>query len=341
MSEDYPSDSLHAPLFIVGMHRSGTKLLRELLRNHSKIFLTTAETELLPVWDGWIRRHGPPESPAKFRRFFEDQRDLPFFHFLKSDGLKLGEGEWYGACPDFSLAGLFYGLVLANVNARQRSLTGADPKDRFLAGEIWGDKSPNYRYHLPLIKKIFPEARVLLIVRDPRDYALSVRNGWGKSLTRAVYRWRMDMGRLLEELPRSGLAYHIIRYEDLLNHPVGVLRECCGFLSLEFESGMDLLDRTVEKIGDTRGAKSIQRANQFKFRERLKPRQIRRLEEISWPVLKYFGYRVELATREKKLSTPTRAFFFLYDVMALVRRQAGLTGLRAALAHYWGQARQR
>ena len=42
--------AFHGPLFVVGMPRSGTKLLRGLLNEHSRIGIPLNETEFLPHW---------------------------------------------------------------------------------------------------------------------------------------------------------------------------------------------------------------------------------------------------------------------------------------------------
>ena len=45
---------------------------------------------------------------------------------------------------------------------------------------IWGDKTPGYLLHDELLMQIFPSAKFIHIIRDPRDYVLSVNHTWGK-----------------------------------------------------------------------------------------------------------------------------------------------------------------
>ncbi|NIQ52190.1 MAG: sulfotransferase, partial [Gammaproteobacteria bacterium] len=43
----------------------------------------------------------------------------------------------------------------------------------------WGDKSPGYLTKLPLLRRMFPEAKFVNIIRDGRDVFLSVKRlGW-------------------------------------------------------------------------------------------------------------------------------------------------------------------
>ena len=37
----------------------------------------------------------------------------------------------------------------------------------------WGDKTPLYMQHLPLLERLFPSARFVHLIRDGRDAALS------------------------------------------------------------------------------------------------------------------------------------------------------------------------
>ena len=44
---------------------------------------------------------------------------------------------------------------------------------------IWGEKTPGHLVWLPQIWEMYPEARLLITVRDPRDIALSYDDRWG------------------------------------------------------------------------------------------------------------------------------------------------------------------
>src|SRR5262245_12693694 len=49
--------SWEGPMFIVGMPRSGTKLLRGLLDQHPRIRILQTETEFLPFLSAWVDGH--------------------------------------------------------------------------------------------------------------------------------------------------------------------------------------------------------------------------------------------------------------------------------------------
>src|SRR5690606_34430729 len=56
---------------------------------------------------------------------------------------------------------------------------------------IVGDKTPEYITRVPLLAQLFPRAKFVHIMRDPRDYVVSIRKAWGKSLPRAAQRWKI------------------------------------------------------------------------------------------------------------------------------------------------------
>ncbi len=93
-----PPSTWEGPLFIVGMPRSGTKLLRGLLSKHPRIRILAAETDFLPFIEEWVERHGNPATPQAFEQLAHDMKRRELF--------QLPTG---GARP-VSLAGLAFGL---------------------------------------------------------------------------------------------------------------------------------------------------------------------------------------------------------------------------------------
>src|SRR5439155_18919139 len=95
--------------------------------------------------------------------------------------------------------------------------TGLIDSGRFL---YYGNKTPQYTELLRPLLNLFPATKLILIVRDIRDVALSFEKKWGKSgvLCAHKWNWRMHHGlACLDSLPRG--QWHILRYEDLLRDP--------------------------------------------------------------------------------------------------------------------------
>jgi hypothetical protein len=157
------------------MPRSGTKLLRDLLNNHPAIGIPAAETEFLPDWAQRWPEFGDLSDRATFQAFAERQAGSPYFVYLREEqGHQLNIDAWYAACLGFGTAAVFEALIRTDA---------ASPRG---GGRIWGDKSPGYVQHIALLNRLWPACRVIHIVRDVRDYALSIDQAWGKDRLRAA-----------------------------------------------------------------------------------------------------------------------------------------------------------
>ena len=65
-------NKFNGPVFIVGMPRSGTKLFRELLNNHSKLAFPPNESEILPYWSKNWHVYGDLTKFENFKRFYDE-----------------------------------------------------------------------------------------------------------------------------------------------------------------------------------------------------------------------------------------------------------------------------
>jgi Tfp pilus assembly protein PilF len=115
------------------------------------------------------------------------------------------------------------------------------------ASRIVVDKLPLNIIFLPLIRRVFPEAKVLFVLRDPRDVVLSCfqqRFGMNAAMVQflqietaaAYYDKVMGLGLLCRE--RLGLDIHELRYEATVANLEQTARDLTGFLGLEFEPAM-------------------------------------------------------------------------------------------------------
>jgi tetratricopeptide (TPR) repeat protein len=138
---------------------------------------------------------------------------------------------------------------------------GVDP-----AGKVFIDKNPFNTLKLPLIHKLFPHARIIFAVRDPRDVVLSCfRRRF--NLNSSTYEF-LDLGRtaanyhdtmrLAETLrPKQRLAEHRLVYERLIEDFPGEARATCDFIGVDWRE--DLVDVAARgRRGDVASASSAQ-----------------------------------------------------------------------------------
>jgi hypothetical protein len=161
----------------------------------------------------------------------------------------------------------------------------------------WVEKTPDHLPHVGLIRRLMPNAKILRIVRDPRDVALSLCNvPWGPTtILRALRLWH-DYDAASEPFFAEDQNSLTIRYEDLVGSPVATLQSVCGFLGEEFEQKMlDTADATTHvNSSDTpwkrKVAERIDATRVEVWRRELPPEQNRLAEALLGNRLQAFRY---------------------------------------------------
>jgi Sulfotransferase family len=170
----------------------------------------------------------------------------------------------------------------------------------------WGDKTPMYMRHLRLLRRLFPGAQYVHLIRDGRDAALSFLSlppgvafeTWGhpRSVSGFACLWRREVvaARRLGRLLGAG-RYLELRYEDLVADAEGALRRVCAFAGLPYESGMT----------DHAGSASAEKAHQQSLRRPLTRRlrdwrdemsaaDVRAFEGVAGDLLRALGYDTDV-----------------------------------------------
>jgi len=313
----------NGPLFIVGMPRSGTKLLRTLLNEHSRISIPEVETHFLPLWKTEWQSYGDLFAPAAFGAFYQRAIRLPYFLYLSEEQDIISEDDWYGRCIDFGIADVFRALMQHDAGIG--------------AGEeiIWGDKTPSYLTHLPLLEELYPSARYIHIVRDVRDYCLSSNQAWGKHMLRAAQSWSIRIGQLREHAAPIGDRLLQIRYEDLLADPRLTLSAVCDHLDIGFEESMLTPSKSAENLGDTRGHFEIVTGNINKYIERIPTATLRKIESITSSELKAYGYPSAYTGPLLRVSVAELLLYRLLDGINLFRFEIRQRGLMKGVILRW------
>jgi tetratricopeptide (TPR) repeat protein len=117
-----------------------------------------------------------------------------------------------------------------------------------ISGKVFVDKYPMNTLKLPLIARLFPNAKILFACRDPREVVLAcfrrrfkMNAAMYELLTvpgaAALYDRVMGFGELMR--PAFGANWHVVRYESLVADFARQTRAICEFLGLEWIAGMD------------------------------------------------------------------------------------------------------
>jgi hypothetical protein len=199
-------------------------------------------------------------------------------------------------------AGLTKEDIRENISQRIKLRYGKDLDDlmRSEGKSVWGLKDPELTHYLTDLKSFLPEARFIVITRDPRAVVNSyMENKWGlgtNAYTGAL-RWRDEIRTQLAfeaELPREVLR---IRYEDLVVHPKATLDRVCQFIDAPFDDAMLAHDQQKSFIrrgrenADT--ARALDESLTRKWKDKLSSHEIAVIDSICRGVMVEVGYSPE------------------------------------------------
>jgi Sulfotransferase family len=292
-------------VFLVGCTRSGTTLLRRVADAHPQLAVLPEQQWLPRYWewrvgvapDGTVRRELLDLLLAD-RRFMA--LDLPFK-------------------PVADLVETVPPPAYARFVTELFDLYGRHKEKRLV-----GEKTPKYVRHMPTLNALWPEAKIVHLIRDGRDVALSLLD-WDKAernvgrfptwdedrvTTAALYwEWNVRLGR--EDGARLAPGkYHELRYESLVADPERECARLCAFLSVPYDPAML---RFNEGRARPQGGLSAKKAWQpitpglRDWREQLAQRELIRFEAAAGRLLDDLGYeRATEAPFKNDLARATR-----------------------------------
>ena len=282
------SETVNPYAFVVGAARSGTTLLQRMLDAHPQLAVVN-ETYWLPrkfrertglTRDGLVTASLVPQLLAspKFSRMGVTEEDL----------LALLSGAEQ----------LRYEHFVAQIFDLYASRQGKP---------FAGDKTPGYVRRIEQIHELWPRARFVHIIRDPRDLCLSMlewRSGartagqfgtWEMDpvISTALYwRYSVAIGREAGEALGADL-YQEVRYEDQVSSPEAELERICRFLRLPYAESMTRFHegRTRRKPGRSSKAQWLPpTAGLRDWRAQLPPGDVERIEAAAGDLLEGLGY---------------------------------------------------
>ena len=269
------TDGARPPFFVVGSARSGTTLLRLILNAHPEVAVPPESRFVIELHTG--------RDVVEAEGFLKELASHPRFRTWE-----LPVERVRAELPDG--ANLPYGKAVA---AAYRAYAKAHGKSR------WGDKTPRYVEHIPLLARLFPEARFVHLVRDGRNVALSYADvPFGpKTVGKAARLW----SRRVEAGLRDGRAlgperYTEVRYERLVTEPEAQVKELCDFLDLNFDPGMlEYSERARNAILSRASAFNVHvterpNPNVRSWEESMPPGLVEIFEAVAGDILSALGY---------------------------------------------------
>src|SRR5437667_2538183 len=242
--------------FIAGQAKSGTTLLAALLDGHPELLVLPQETAYFPTALTKYGRRG--------RR--------PQFDYLTTESFSRvlfgGEPKWrgheYTDFPQQKFLEIFERAAFEPANAGRDLLALMAESYAATLGiplgslKRWVEKTPANRNHVAAILARFPDAKLLVTIRDPRailatQIALEkTRKTRRFSVYYVIAHWRVA-AKLARRVRSGDVPGLFVQFEQLVSEPANVIKDVCDYLEVAFDPEVVL---TPTKVGRPWGGNS-------------------------------------------------------------------------------------
>lgn len=283
-----------APIFVLGCPRSGTTVLYHMLLSTGHFAIYRAESQ---VFDMIAPRFGNLRTARDRGRLADAWIGSWLF---ERSGLDR-EGLRDRIVDDCHNPGDFLSLVMESIASKQ-------------GVSRWADCTPNHLLHIPEIKRTVPEARVIHIIRDGRDVALSLaKANWarplpwrkGQALEAAAVYWDWIVGRGRADGKKIAPDYVEVSFEQLVTDPRVILENLSSFVGVNLDYDA-IRQAGIGSISEPNSSFPDEQGESFhpvgRWRQKLSPAQLIRVELLIGKRLQGTGY--DLSSQIAKRSAP-------------------------------------
>jgi hypothetical protein len=276
--------------FIVGCPRSGTTLLLRMVASHPDVAVIPELGWIAPTYE---RRDRLTPDGRVTREFLDHLARRGFGRFARlpmtpDEVRALGDER-----PDLRYADLV-ALLFDRYGAERGKA-------------IVGNKTVAAVRFVRTLHELFPDARIVHLIRDGRDVALSATN-WRRAerlaedfstwraepLSTAALWWEWHVRRGREAGAEIGPEhYRELRYEALVADPEGECRALAEFLGIPYDDGMVRFHegKTRDEAGlDAKHAWLPPTPGLRDWRTQLDPEDVERFEAVAGDLLEELGY---------------------------------------------------
>lgn len=209
--------------FITGRGRSGTWLLQSILDTHPEICVTPEALFIIHLYEKYIgtKKWTTQQKNNFIKDLLSEEKIKDWWQVMpKSIGELL---EKYPPDSHFSelCKAVYHDYAHRNNKANAHLL---------------GDKNPEYSVYIERLARLYPTAKFIHLIRDPRANVLSYQNVDFdvNDVAALAYRWKKyneNIPDLQQQFPNRILLIH---YEDLLTNTQATLEKMCAFLGVDF-----------------------------------------------------------------------------------------------------------
>lgn len=284
-------------IFIAGNSRSGTTMMGRILGNNEKVFTFHELHFFEQLWD-----------PQRDSENMSKEGAVVLFSKLIS---LQRQGYLQQRTPE-----TFYSEAESVIGQMQQRLRHPFVFEEFLLNEsringkeIPCEQTPRNVFFINEILELYPNAKVVCMMRDPRDILLSQKNKWKRRflgaktipLKESIRSWINYHPITISKLWNSSASkifsaqnldrVHIVQFEQLIENPEAIIKLLCNFLGLNYSASM----LAVPQVGSSTGSdqpetKGIRKDNTGGFINGLNNAEIFYCQRITRSMRQKFGY---------------------------------------------------
>ncbi|MBI1286938.1 MAG: hypothetical protein GC178_05105 [Flavobacteriales bacterium] len=290
------------PIFILGAHKSGTTMLRNMLSGHPDLFVIPFESHVFQLsdWDvdyeyrknkkqglsikqiesnfkDWIKLQNEAVDPMG-DTFVTGKLNVDAFnqHFC------LKEGDTQTVIFEKYMSAVHQCLGLGDLDDNKRVV----------------EKSVENAEFAVELSKMYPQARFIHIVRNPYANFVSLRKyksvGVGYPLLNRMVKTIKNSYHYLEENPKQIEHYLVVRYEDILTDTERVMQEVAGFIGIPFNEKLLFPSHLGEQWGgnSTSGKKfkSVSSVNLDEWKNEILPIEVKCVNSVAKEIIHSLRY---------------------------------------------------
>ena len=314
-NRDPSTDREAEAIFVVGVSRSGTTLMRRLLETSDRIAIAH-ENHFMGhhiTREGaryYFRKLGDLHDDANVRRLVDFIYSGEFAHRSR-----LREPSHFWTWLRQNVPSTEFERRLLAEERTERGVLRAmmHAYADFYGRVVIGEKSPPHLWHVETLLEWFPDARVIHMMRDPRAiYVSEIRRR--RSRPKKPYKWIMKMPLLLEAVmlwqttfvwanaerrhrelsARYPDRYRLQRFEDLVTRPTSELRATFDFVGVRLPD--DPVAVKVVSDGYRSGETGLDEHAADRWRDQIHPFVEMWLKRFLGGAMRRTGYPVDRVT---------------------------------------------
>lgn len=288
------------PFFILGSQRSGTTMLRLMLNNHRNLCIPH-ESAFITLYYPLLQAYGDLSQKEAQQKLLADVAQHRLV--VRGDLIPSQEKVLEHDIKDYR----------SFIEAVFSAYAAHHGKKR------WGDKTPFYTPDIDVIRRIFPDCKIIHLVRDGRDVMVSQKNiNWmSRNLVKLARDWQWKTTLVHKIGSIIGDDFLEVKYETLVRQPEETLKVICEFLGEDYDPGIlsyaDVADQVVPSESLQWHRNSVKLPDPRKigaWKNKLTSNEKIIFDDIAGETLELFGYE-RTALRHNILSLVALGYYTL------------------------------